>query len=179
MNQDIEKILYSQEEIALITKKLGEQITADYQDKKPLVVCILKGAVLFMTDIVREIKTYCEMDFMSVSSYGDELVSSGDVKIIKDLDQSVEGRHILVVEDIVDTGRTLERVVELFKHRGAASVKICTLLDKPERREKAITADYIGFTVPNEFVVGYGLDYKGYYRNLPYVGVLKESVYSE
>lgn len=179
MNQDIEKILYSQAEIAAITKKLGAQITADYQDKKPLVVCILKGAVLFMTDIVREINTYCEMDFMSVSSYGDELVSSGDVKIIKDLDQSVEGRHILVVEDIVDTGRTLERVVELFKHRGAASVKICTLLDKPERREKAITADYIGFTVPNEFVVGYGLDYKGYYRNLPYVGILKPAVYSE
>ncbi|WP_282709227.1 hypoxanthine phosphoribosyltransferase [Ligilactobacillus sp. Marseille-Q7487] len=178
MNNDIKEVLYSQEEIQAVTKKLGEQLTKDYQDKKPLVVCILKGAVLFMTDIVRQMDTYCEMDFMSVSSYGNETVSSGDVKILKDLDKSVEGRHILIVEDIVDTGRTLECVIDLFKHRKAASVKVCTLLDKPERREKAVQADYIGFTVPNEFVVGYGLDYQGFYRNLPYVGILKPEVYT-
>lgn len=178
MNNDIKEVLYSQEEIQAVTKKLGEQLTKDYQDKKPLVVCILKGAVLFMTDIVRQMDTYCEMDFMSVSSYGNETVSSGDVKILKDLDKSVEGRHILIVEDIVDTGRTLECVIDLFKHRKAASVKVCTLLDKPERREKAVQADYVGFTVPNEFVVGYGLDYQGFYRNLPYVGILKPEVYT-
>lgn len=178
MNNDIKEVLYSQEEIQAVTKKLGEQLTKDYQDKKPLVVCILKGAVLFMTDIVRQMDTYCEMDFMSVSSYGNETVSSGNVKILKDLDKSVEGRHILIVEDIVDTGRTLECVIDLFKHRKAASVKVCTLLDKPERREKAVQADYIGFTVPNEFVVGYGLDYQGFYRNLPYVGILKPEVYT-
>lgn len=130
-----------------------------------------------MADIVREIDTYCELDFMDVSSYGDATESSGEVKIIKDLDVSVKDRHILIVEDIIDTGRTLERLVELLKHRNAASVKICTLLDKPERRVKSVVPDYVGFEVPNEFVVGYGLDYIGHYRNLPYVGILKPEVY--
>ena len=141
------------------------------------VICVLKGAILFMADIVREIDTYCELDFMDVSSYGDATESSGEVKIIKDLDVSVKDRHILIVEDIIDTGRTLERLVELLKHRNAASVKICTLLDKPERRVKSVVPDYVGFEVPNEFVVGYGLDYIGHYRNLPYVGILKPEVY--
>lgn len=140
-------------------------------------ICVLKGAILFMADIVREIDTYCELDFMDVSSYGDATESSGEVKIIKDLDVSVKDRHILIVEDIIDTGRTLERLVELLKHRNAASVKICTLLDKPERRVKSVVPDYVGFEVPNEFVVGYGLDYIGHYRNLPYVGILKPEVY--
>ena len=130
-----------------------------------------------MADIVREIDTYCELDFMDVSSYGDATESSGEVKIIKDLDVSVKDRHILIVEDIIDTGRTLERLVELLKHRNAASVKSCTLLDKPERRVKSVVPDYVGFEVPNEFVVGYGLDYIGHYRNLPYVGILKPEVY--
>ena len=147
------------------------------KDKNPLVICVLKGAILFMADIVREIDTYCELDFMDVSSYGDATESSGEVKIIKDLDVSVKDRHILIVEDIIDTGRTLERLVELLKHRKATSVKICTLLDKPERRVKSVVPDYVGFEVPNEFVVGYGLDYIGHYRNLPYVGILKPEVY--
>ncbi|GKS82290.1 hypoxanthine phosphoribosyltransferase [Ligilactobacillus pabuli] len=178
MNDDIEKVLYSREEIHQVAQKLGEKITTDYADKDPLVVCILKGASLFMSDIVREINTYCEIDFMSVSSYGDAQVSSGAVKIIKDLDVSVENRNVLIVEDIIDTGRTLQTLVDLFDHRHAQSVKICTLLDKKERRVEGVQPDYIGFDVPNEFVVGYGLDYMGHYRNLPYVGVLKPEVYS-
>ncbi|MCR1901338.1 hypoxanthine phosphoribosyltransferase [Ligilactobacillus apodemi] len=177
MNNDIKEILYSQQEIEEITAKLGKQITTDLKDKNPLVICVLKGAVLFMADIVRQIDTYCELDFMDVSSYGDATESSGEVKIVKDLDVSVKGRHVLIVEDIIDTGRTLERLVELLKHRQAASVKICTLLDKPERRVKSVVPDYVGFEVPNEFVVGYGLDYTGHYRNLPYVGILKPEVY--
>ncbi|KRL87085.1 hypoxanthine phosphoribosyltransferase [Ligilactobacillus apodemi] len=177
MNNDIKEILYSQQEIEEITAKLGKQITTDLKDKNPLVICVLKGAVLFMADIVRQIDTYCELDFMDVSSYGDATESSGEVKIVKDLDVSVKSRHVLIVEDIIDTGRTLERLVELLKHRQAASVKICTLLDKPERRVKSVVPDYVGFEVPNEFVVGYGLDYTGHYRNLPYVGILKPEVY--
>ena len=177
MNNDIKEILYSKEDIQAVAQKLGAQITADMKDKNPLVICVLKGAILFMADIVREIDTYCELDFMDVSSYGDATESSGEVKIIKDLDVSVKDRHILIVEDIIDTGRTLERLVELLKHRNAASVKICTLLDKPERRVKSVVPDYVGFEVPNEFGVGYGLDYIGHYRNLPYVGILKPEVY--
>lgn len=177
MNNDIKEILYSKEDIQAVAQKLGAQITADMKDENPLVICVLKGAILFMADIVREIDTYCELDFMDVSSYGDATESSGEVKIIKDLDVSVKDRHILIVEDIIDTGRTLERLVELLKHRKAASVKICTLLDKPERRVKSVVPDYVGFEVPNEFVVGYGLDYIGHYRNLPYVGILKPEVY--
>ncbi|GBG94311.1 hypoxanthine phosphoribosyltransferase [Ligilactobacillus salitolerans] len=179
MNNDIEKILYSADDIHEVAKKLGKQITADYADKNPLVVCILKGAILFMSDIVRQIDTYCELDFMSVSSYGNAQVSSGSVKIIKDLDVSVEDRNVLIIEDIIDTGQTLQTLVDLFGHRKAKSVKICTLLDKKERRVKAVKPDYIGFKVPNEFVVGYGLDYLGHYRNLPYVGILKPEIYSE
>lgn len=130
-----------------------------------------------MADIVRQIDTYCELDFMDVSSYGNNTVSSGEVKIIKDLDVSVKGRNVLIVEDIIDTGRTLASLVELLKGRDAASVKICTLLDKPDRRVKTVKPDYVGFEVPNEFVVGYGLDFQGHYRNLPYVGILKPEIY--
>lgn len=178
MNNDIKSVLYSEEAIREMTKKLGKQITEDYKDKKPLVVCILTGAVLFMTDLVREIDTYLEMDFMDVSSYGDGTVSTGDVKIIKDLDKSVKGRDVLIVEDIIDTGKTLQRITEILSMREANSIKVCTLFDKPARRtEGDIKADYVGFEVPNEFIVGYGLDYAGVYRNLPYVGVLKPEVY--
>lgn len=178
MNNDIKSVLYSEEAIREMTKKLGKQITEDYKDKKPLVVCILTGAVLFMTDLVREIDTYLEMDFMDVSSYGDGTVSTGDVKIIKDLDKSVKGRDVLIVEDIIDTGKTLQRITEILSMREANSIKVCTLFDKPARRtEDDIKADYVGFEVPNEFIVGYGLDYAGVYRNLPYVGVLKPEVY--
>jgi hypoxanthine phosphoribosyltransferase/bifunctional protein TilS/HprT len=156
---------------------LGKELTAEYADKNPLVVGVLKGAVPFMADIVREMDCYLELDFMDVSSYGNATVSSGEVKIIKDLDTNVEGRDMLIVEDIIDSGRTLAYLVDLFKYRKAKSVRIVTLLDKPEGRVVDIEADYIGFDVPNEFVVGYGLDYAEQYRNLPYVGVLKPSVY--
>ena len=156
---------------------MGKELTAEYADKNPLVVGVLKGAVPFMADIVREMDCYLELDFMDVSSYGNATVSSGEVKIIKDLDTNVEGRDMLIVEDIIDSGRTLAYLVDLFKYRKAKSVRIVTLLDKPEGRVVDIEADYIGFDVPNEFVVGYGLDYAEQYRNLPYVGVLKPSEY--
>ncbi|MGM0214671.1 hypoxanthine phosphoribosyltransferase [Enterococcus sp. AZ109] len=175
--KDIERVLIDRAEIQQRCVELGKELTEDYADKNPLVVGILKGAVPFMADIVREIDTYLELDFMDVSSYGNQTVSSGEVKIIKDLDTNVEGRDLLIVEDIIDSGRTLHYLVELFKYRKAKSVKIVTLLDKPEGRVVDIEADYIGFNVPNEFVVGYGLDFAETYRNLPYVGILKPEVY--
>lgn len=177
LEKDIERILISQEEIQVRCKELGKELTEIYQNTNPLVVGVLKGAVLFMADIVRSIDTYLELDFMDVSSYGNATVSSGEVKIVKDLDTNVEGRDLLIVEDIIDSGRTLAYLVDLFKYRKAKSVKIVTLLDKPEGRVVNIEADYVGFNVPNEFVVGYGLDYAEAYRNLPYIGVLKPSVY--
>ncbi|MGX7030532.1 hypoxanthine phosphoribosyltransferase [Vagococcus zengguangii] len=177
MEKDIKKVLVSREEIAQKTQEFGAILTEEYKDTMPLVVGILKGAVPFMADLVREIKVPLEMDFMDVSSYGDALVSSGEVKIVKDLNTNVMGRDVLIVEDIIDSGRTLKYLVELFIYRQAKSVKIVTLLDKPEGRAVELEADYAGFLVPNEFVVGYGLDYKENYRHLPYVGVLKEEVY--
>ncbi|EOT40048.1 hypoxanthine phosphoribosyltransferase [Enterococcus dispar] len=175
--KDIEKVLVTREEINARCKELGEQLAAEYQDKNPLVIGVLKGSINFMADICREMDCYLELDFMDVSSYGNATVSSGEVKILKDLDTNVEGRDLLIVEDIIDSGRTLAYLVDLFKYRKANSVKIVTLLDKPEGRVVDIEADYVGFDVPNEFVVGYGLDYIEQYRNLPYVGVLKPSVY--
>ncbi|MGX7329396.1 hypoxanthine phosphoribosyltransferase [uncultured Enterococcus sp.] len=177
LEKDIEKVLVTKEQIRTRCEELGKVLTEEYKDKNPLVVGVLKGAVPFMADIVREMDCYLELDFMDVSSYGNALVSSGEVKIVKDLDTNVEGRDMLIVEDIIDSGRTLAYLVDLFKYRKAKSVKIVTLLDKPEGRVVDIEADYIGFDVPNEFVVGYGLDYTEQYRNLPYVGVLKPSVY--
>ncbi|MBK4843313.1 hypoxanthine phosphoribosyltransferase [Enterococcus faecium] len=177
LEKDIERILISQEEIQVRCKELGKELTEIYQNTNPLVVGVLKGAVPFMADIVRSIDTYLELDFMDVSSYGNATVSSGEVKIVKDLDTNVEGRDLLIVEDIIDSGRTLAYLVDLFKYRKAKSVKIVTLLDKPEGRVVNIEADYVGFNVPNEFVVGYGLDYAEAYRNLPYIGVLKPSIY--
>jgi len=177
LDKDIEKILITREQIQMRCAELGKQLTEEYQDKTPLVVGVLKGAVPFMADIVREMDCYLEIDFLDVSSYGNATVSSGEVKIVKDLDTNVEGRDLLIVEDIIDSGRTLAYLVDLFKYRKAKSVKIVTLLDKPEGRVVPIEADYVGFDVPNEFVVSYGLDYIQQYRNLPYVGVLKPSVY--
>ena len=174
---DIEKILITREEISQRCAELGQELTKEYADKTPLIVGVLTRAVPFMADIVREMDCPVEIDFMDVSSYGNALVSSGEVKIVKDLNTTVEGRDILVVEDIIDSGRTLAYLVDLFKYRKANSVKIVTLLDKPEGRVVDITADYVGFDVPNEFVVGYGLDYEQHYRNLPYVGVLKPEIY--
>ena len=174
--KEIESVLFSEEVIEKKCCELGERISRDF-DGEVLVVGILKGAVPFMADIVREMDCHLELDFMDVSSYGNATISSGEVKILKDLDTNVEGRDMLIVEDIIDSGRTLAYLVDLFKYRKAKSVKIVTLLDKPEGRVVKIDADYIGFDVPNEVVVGYGLDYAEQYRNLPYVGVLKPSVY--
>lgn len=178
MNQDIEKILYTKEQLAEVVTRLGGELTLAYRDKNPLVVGVLRGAAPFMMDLVRAMDCYLEIDFMDVSSYGNATESSGNVKIIKDLDTDVAGRHLLIVEDIIDSGRTLRKLLDLFTHRGAASVTVCTLLDKPERRVAEVHADFVGITVPNEFVVGYGLDYRQQYRNLPYIGVLKPDVYS-
>lgn len=179
LEKDIKKILFSQEDIVTKTKELGQQLTKDYAGKNPLLVCVLKGAVPFMAELIKHIDTHIETDYMVVSSYHGGTESSGTVKIIKDLDISVAGRHIIFVEDIIDTGRTLKELKELFALRQAASIKIATLLDKPEGRVVEIEPDYTCFTIPNEFVVGFGLDYDENYRNLPYVGVLKEEVYTK
>ena len=179
LDKDIERVVVTREEIQDACKRLGKQLTEDYRDKDLVVVGILRGSALFMMDIIREMDCHLEIDFMDVSSYHGTTASSGEVKILKDLDSSVKGRHILLVEDIVDTGRTLRYVIDLLKHRQAASVKVCALSDKPEGRIiKDVHADYVGIEVPNEFLVGYGLDYEQRYRNLPYIGVLKASVYS-
>lgn len=177
LEKDIEKVLITREEIQVRCEELGKELAETYKNNNPLVVGVLKGAVPFMADIIRSIDAHLEIDFMDVSSYGNATVSSGEVKIVKDLDTNVEGRDLLIVEDIIDSGRTLAYLVDLFKYRKAKSVKIVTLLDKPEGRVVDIEADYVGFNVPNEFVVGYGLDYAEAYRNLPYIGVLKPSVY--
>ena len=178
MKNDIESVLISEEEIQKKVKELGSQLTEEYKDCFPLAIGVLKGATLFMADLLKRIDTHLEMDFMDVSSYGKSTVSSGEVKIIKDLNASVEGRDILIIEDIIDSGLTLSYLVELFYYRKAKSVKIVTLLDKPTGRKADIQADYIGFIVPDAFVVGYGLDYAEKYRNLPYIGILKPRVYS-
>lgn len=177
LEKDIQEVLVTDEQITTRSKELGQQLTKDYEGKNPLVIGILKGAIPFMAALVKEIDVYLELDFMDVSSYGNATISSGEVKIVKDLDTNVEGRDILIVEDIIDSGRTLAYLVDLFKYRKANSVKIVTLLDKPEGRVVDIEVDYVGFDVPNEFVVGFGLDYAEAYRNLPYIGVLKPEVY--
>jgi hypoxanthine phosphoribosyltransferase len=179
MEKDIQKILVSEEEIQVKIKELAGQLTEEYKDKLPLAIGVLKGALPFMTDLLKRMDTYLEMDFMDVSSYGSAFVSSGEVKILKDLDTSVEGRDILIIEDIIDSGLTLSYLVDLFRYRKAKSIKIVTLLDKPTGRKADIVADYVGFIVPDEFVVGYGLDYIEKYRNLPYIGVLKPEVYTK
>lgn len=178
MINDIKEVLVNKEQIKVINKKLGEQISKDYAGKKLLLVSILKGAVVFMSDIMREINIPCRIDFMVVSSYGKGVKTSGVVKIVKDLDINLEGYDVLIVEDILDTGLTLSYIVDILKSRNPNSVKICTFLDKPERRKADIKADYTGVSVPDEFVVGYGLDYDEKYRNLPFVGVLKPEIYS-
>lgn len=179
MLNDIEKVLYSEEELKAICKRLGEQISEDYKDKNLLLVSVLKGSIVFMGDLMRSITVPCRIDFMAVSSYGSGTQSSGRVKIKKDLDIDISGYDLLVVEDILDSGVTLDSLRQLLKLRNPKSIKICTLLDKPERRKADITADYVGTEVPDEFVVGYGLDYDEKYRNLPFIGVLKRSVYEK
>ncbi|HEL1894771.1 TPA: hypoxanthine phosphoribosyltransferase [Streptococcus suis] len=179
LDKDIKKILVSEEEIVAKCKELGQILATDYADKNPILVGILKGSIPFMAELMKHIDAHVETNYMVVSSYHGGTESSGTVKIIKDLDNSVAGRHIIFVEDIIDTGRTLKELKELFALRQAASIKIATLLDKPEGRVVEIEPDYTCFTIPNEFVVGFGLDYDENYRNLPYVGVLKEEVYTK
>ena len=179
LEQDIKKILISHDEIVTAARELGQKLTEDYQGKNPILVGILKGSVPFMAELIKHIDTHIELDFMLVSSYHGGTSSSGVINIIKDMDQDIKGRDILFVEDIIDTGKTLKSLKELFEGRQPASVKIATLLDKPEGRLVEIEADYTCYTIPNEFVVGYGLDYDENYRNLPYIGVLKEEVYSK
>ena len=179
LEQDIKKILISHDEIVTAARELGQRLTEDYQGKNPILVGILKGSVPFMAELIKHIDTHIELDFMLVSSYHGGTSSSGVINIIKDMDQEIKGRDILFVEDIIDTGKTLKSLKELFEGRQPASVKIATLLDKPEGRLVEIEADYTCFTIPNEFVVGYGLDYDENYRNLPYIGILKEEVYSK
>lgn len=172
---EIVKILVSKEEVKKTVSRLGEEITASYPDleKELMVVGLLRGSFIFMADLVREIRLPLVVDFMTVSSYGDGTVSSGDVKVVMDLDSSVEGRDVLLVEDIVDTGRTFSKVIRMMRNRNPRSLKICTFLNKPETRIVDIDIDFCGVDIPNEFAVGYGLDYAQCYRNLPYVGVLK------
>ena len=177
IENDIKEVYFSKEELHGIVKRLGEQISKDYEGKNLTLVSILKGSVIFMADLMREITVPCEIDFMCVSSYGNGTKSSGTVKIIKDLDINLEGKDLLLVEDILDSGITLHSLRGMLSLRNPNSRKICTLLDKPERRSANIKADYIGTRVPDEFVVGYGLDYDEKYRNLPFIGVLKPEVY--
>ncbi len=178
MEKDIERVLISEQEIKDICKRLGEQISNDYRGKKLLLVSVLKGAVVFMADIMRNITIDAEIDFMAISSYHGSQ-STGVVQFKKDLDINPDGYDILVVEDILDTGLSLKYIVDVLLRKNANSVKICAFLDKPENRKADIKADYVGAQVPNEFVVGYGLDYNEKYRNLPYLGVLKPEVYSK
>lgn len=173
----IKEVLVSEEDIQRRVKELGEEITQDYKDKDLVVIGILKGAVIFMSELVQHIKLPIVLDFMAVSSYGKSSISTGEVRIVKDLDYSVENKDILIVEDIIDTGYTLNYLTDNLRKRGASSVKICTLLDKPERRKVDVPVHYLGFAIPDEFVVGYGLDFAEQYRNLPYVGALKEEAY--
>lgn len=178
MQNDIQEVLYSQEVIQQKVQELGAAISRDYEGRNPLVICVLKGAFIFMADLSKNITIPIELDFMAVSSYGNSTRSSGEVKIIKDLDVSVEGRDVLIVEDIIDSGLTLSYLIDVLERRNALSVNVVALFDKPGRRTVDLNADYAGFTIPDAFVVGYGLDYAEKYRNLPYVGVLKPEIYT-
>lgn len=179
MNLEQVDVMFERDEVMARIRELGQQITNDYRDKNLLVVGILKGAFVFMADLVREIDLPLELDFMDVSSYGVSTVSSGEVRIIKDLEYSIREKDVLIVEDIVDTGLTLQYIKEILEKRGPRSTKICCLLDKPSRRKAAINPEYIGFSIPDKFIVGYGLDYAEQYRHYPAVCVLKPSVYEK
>lgn len=179
MQNDILKILITEEEIKTKVKEMGKQISKDYAQKNLMLISVLKGAVVFLADLMREITIHTEVDFMAVSSYGKSTKTSGIVRIIKDLDINLEGYDVLIVEDILDSGTTLSYLTKVLKTRNPMSLKIATLLNKPERRVQNIQPDYCGFNIPDEFVIGYGLDYAGKYRNLPYIGVLKKEVYKK
>jgi len=177
LHADIAKVLIAEDELQARIRELGTCITEDYEGRDLLLICVLKGGVMFLSDLMRTINMPVSIDFMATSSYGGGTETSGVVRILKDLDAAIEGRHVLIVEDIIDTGHTLGYLLRLLEQRQPASVRVCTLLNKPERREEDIRVDYIGFDIPNEFVVGYGLDFNELYRNLPYIGVLRPELY--
>lgn len=175
---DIAETLFTEEEIESIVAKMGAQISKDYEGKNLLMISVLKGSLVFMADLMRHITVPCAIDFLSVSSYGKGTSTSGEVRILKDLDRSLEGKDLLVVEDILDSGVTLSFLLKNLSARNPASIRLCTFLDKPERRRVEVKADYIGASVPDKFIVGYGLDYDEKYRNIPFVGVLKPEIYT-
>ena len=174
---DVAEILINEEEIQQRTRELALQISRDYEGKDLLLICVLKGGIVFLVDLMRAMSIPHAVDFMATSSYGDATESSGVVRILKDLEKPIEGRHVLIVEDIIDTGHTLDYLTRILRERNPASLRVCTLLNKPDRREVDIPIDYLGFDIPNKFVIGYGLDYGEIYRNLPFVGVLKAALY--
>lgn len=178
LEKDIDRVFFSGDELQNKVREIGAQITRDYEGKDPLFVGVLKGSFVFMADLMRAVDLYCDIDFMAVSSYGSGTTTTGAVKINKDLSYNVEGRHIILIEDILDSGVTLSYLKKYIEARKPASVRICTLLDKPARRRADIHADYVGFECPDAFIVGYGLDYAERYRNLPYIGVLKSDIYA-
>lgn len=175
--KDISRVLITEEQLRSRVDEIAARLTGEYAGKNPIFLCVLKGSVHFFSDLTRRFGDYSEIDFLAISSYGGGIKTSGIVRINKDLDISITGRHVIIVEDIMDSGLTLNHLTGVLRSREPASIRIVCLLDKPERRECAITPDYTGFVIPNEFVVGYGLDYAGEYRNLPYVGVLRPEVY--
>ena len=178
LEQDIQEILFSGEQLKTRVSELARQIEADYAGQEIMFIGILRGSFIFLADLCREVNLPCTLDFMSVSSYGGGTTSSGQIQIIKDLSEDISGRHIIVVEDILDSGNTLSYLLNILEHRHPASIRLCALLDKPERRVKPVRLHYCGFSIPDAFVVGYGLDYAERYRSLPYIGVLKPEVYS-
>ena len=177
LEKDIQEILFSEEQLKARVKEIAQQIEADYQGKEILLICILRGSFVFIADLCREINLPCTVDFMAVSSYGKGSSSSGRVQIVKDLAEDITDRHVIVVEDILDSGNTLSYLLNILEQRNPASVRLVALLDKPDRRVKPVELHYSGFTIPDAFVVGYGLDYAEKYRNLPYIGILKPEVY--
>lgn len=178
LDDDVAEVLIGAERLQARVAELGRQIARDYAGLDPIFVCVLKGAILFLTDLMRQVDEHIEIDFMAISSYGGRRIeSTGVVRILMDLAASIEGRHVLIVEDIIDTGRTLTYILENLRTRHPASLKVCTLLDKPERRQMDVPLAYVGFQIPDKFVIGYGLDFDEHYRNVPYIGVLKPEKY--
>ena len=179
IKNDVKEVLYSEEVILSKVKELAERISEDYAGKELIVVGVLKGSVVFTSDLIKFISIPCTLDFMAVSSYGNSTETSGVVRILKDLDQDIEGKHVLIVEDIVDTGITLSYLLDYLKARKASSIEIVALLNKEARRKSSISVKYVGFEVPDEFIIGYGIDYAEHYRNLPFIGSLKEEIYQK
>ena len=177
MKNDIQEVLFSEAQLDAKVSELGARISKDYEGKNPLIVSVLKGSYVFMADLTRKITIPCNIDLMAVSSYGNGTKTTGEVQIIKDIGSKIDGRDLIIVEDILDSGVTLSFLMKILKARGANSIRLCTLLSKPERRKVDVPIDYLGFEIPDEFVVGYGLDYAEKYRNLPYIGILKPEVY--